>query len=560
MNQTINFYLLLVGLLIGSQCLAASNSSLKCYEFDTLDVPAAIDLKALSTGGDYSHRWCYQENALGHKEYIFIFNMDSGAPKPELSALIRLDPHHHAVSISIGSLSLGKVKFQLLSELALNPFSIPLLPEQARLVGRPISAPGPLDLSSLNTLAIQHAVQSSASDKIRIKTGNFGAHISPDQEPFNGFWWSDEGVPMATGPNSPLGIYDASIAARTGTNPNSVEWENANHSDTSNAWGGHCNGWAASTVLYKEPRSILFDPLTHRVVTPYAQKGMLAEASFCVNEAFYGKRYYGKWDDLLDIYPDLFHKVLIQYIGTLGKAVAMDYVRGVEVDNNVISGYQFHIVKTGHTSTREIFHVNAVLTVAQYDIEQRDSLGKAGTYQKSYSYSLITDLNGNILSGKWDKDSDNPDFLWVPLSISEHCSPRNPRIDPTQMTELLNSLPEANAHTLPLNFVSNLSLIPQGQVPIPLQVEAGDQMKLKISVRSITPAPNPEFSLIASGDARYPVTGGEKESMFIPLNIGDSVIPLDRLLSIDSIAIVNQSMTLSYTADLTVEALDYLAQ
>jgi hypothetical protein len=365
---------------------------------------------------------------------------------------------------------------------------------------------------------------------------------------------------MATGPNSPLGIYDASVTARTGKNPNSVAWEQENHSDTSTSWGGHCNGWAASTALYAEPTQTLYDPLTQTMVTPYAQKGMLAEASFCVNEAFYGHRYSGAvGDDLLDIYPDLFHKTLVHYLQGLGKTVAMDYERGIEIDNNVITGYRFHIVKTGSFLGSQTFHVDATLTVAQYDVNQEDSIGHAGTYEKSYAYTLTTDAQGNIKSGKWDATSDNPDFLWIALSPAEGCDPRNPQVSPAEVSQLLATYSPTHETYLPLNFAINAQMAPQDQVAIPLQIQAGDKMNLQVTVQQIQPNQNPGTLLIVSGNARYPVTGGEKYSMFIPLASGSSVIPFDQLLSVDSIAVVNQSATVTTNVVMTVNGLQYLS-
>jgi hypothetical protein len=551
-------------ILFTSGASAGGATATECFQFLDANTPSALaDLDLQHAGSAPLRKWCYQKKNYGSNQTIFIFNADSSTPKPELSALVQLDAKGEARTMSIGSLAQGKISFHQLPSLALNPYAIPLVPAQARILAahpveaNTLSATANTDLT--DQISNQHWLFATATDSVAVQAGDYSSAVSESAEPFNGFWWSNEGVPMATGPNSPLGIYDASTAARTGKNPNSVAWEQQNHSDVSTSWGGHCNGWTASTQLYAEPTQTLYDSLTHTMVTPYAQKGMLAEASFCVSDAFYGKRYTGPADDLLDIYPDLFHQTLVHYIHNLGKTVSMDYDRGIDIDNNVITGYQFHIVQTADTAFGLTFHVNTVLTVAQYDVHQEDSLGKAATYEKSYAYTLTTDKKGNITGGKWDADSDNPDFLWVALSPAETCPPRNPQVSPAQVSKLFAAFSVPQSTWLPLNFTVNTAMAPQDQVAVPLQIVAGDHLQLSVQVQEIQPASNPGVVLIVSGDSRYPVTGGEKESMFIALPPGSSTLALDHLLSIDSIAVVNQSTTVTSNVNVTFQGLQYLA-
>jgi hypothetical protein len=547
----------LVYLLVNHPTFASVAQNIACFNFKNLNTPAAQDMRFLEISSADLHTWCYQKRLSANGNSILIFNLDSPTLKPELSALVYLDQNENPMKMSIGSLLLGKTDFHELSELELNPFPVPLSAEAATRVAQRSLASIDVDPNSLEDLAVAHSVQAVPGNPTLVTAGDFNSNVSVASEPFNGFWWSNEGVPMATGGNSPLGVYDAYVAARTGKNPNSVSWEESHHSDTSNSWGGHCNGWSASSVLYPEPTHTLYDTLTQKMITPYAQKGMLAEAAYCLNDAFYGTRYTGPTSDIHDIYPDLFHEVLSYYISTLGKPVAMDYERGIEIDNNVITGYHFHIVQTNADSSKKTFHVDATLTVAQYDVEQRDSLGKADTYEKSYAYTLTTDLSGKILNGAWDATSDNPDFLWVPLSMAEACSPRNPKILPSQVDAVLN-LPAAKSNAKAVNFSINSTLSPQDQSAIPLTMNAADQMNLSITVNSIAPAQHSDLVLIVSGDARYPVTGGEKESMFIQIPSGTNSVAFDRLLSIDSIAVVNQSKTVSYQVNMNINTLQYL--
>jgi hypothetical protein len=238
----------------------------------------------------------------------------------------------------------------------------------------------------------------------------------------------------------------------------------------------------------------------------------------------------------------------------------MDYSRDEEVDNHIITAYHFNIVKTAVHQ----LHIDADLTVAKYDVEQRDSLGPADTYHRYYSYTLTVNDQNQILSGKWDDSSDNPDFMWVALGAANHCGGANPAIPAANVLNILKALPEATARAIPLNQKVSAVIAPQDQVPVTsFLIASGDHLKLKFTVQQVSvqaASSKNQLMLIVSGDSRYPVSGGTEESMFIPIVPGTTVANLDRLVSIHSAAIVNQSQIATYSINAAFSELDYVGK
>ena len=519
------------------------SSQVHCFQFDKKDLP------------EWAHQetWCYQQKSLGKQKYLFLFQFDqkeSPPIQPELSALLLLNSDLKPIKMTIGQKIGDKIRYQTLPRIELNPFGIPLSIFDAQKNGKKIK----LNLNQWKTLLDDLWLKLNSNVTFQstpvIKPGVLNASIPKNKFPFNGFWWSRAGLPMASGSNSPLGIYDQYQKVRTGKNPDSVSWEAQNHSGSAAEWGGHCNGWVASSLLYPEPTQTLFDPLTGAVITPYAQKGMLAEASYCVRAAFYGTRYEGPEDDIRDVYPDVFHHVLTYYIGELGSAVAMDYVPNAAVDNHIITGYRFDI----QSRDVHVFHVDAELTVAGYDIEQRDSLGPAKTYLKKYSYTLVTNEKNEVISGEWDATSDNPDFLWIPLGAAKNCGSMNPKVNISTVKKIIQNLPQVSPVELQPQIRVVASLYPQLQIPLAALLPLSDGIEFQYTVNSVS---GTGLQWVISGAARYPITGGINESVFIPLSVGTHVVKINRLLSITNSAIVNPSLTNTTAIDFSIDYFRY---
>jgi hypothetical protein len=496
--------------------------------------------------------WCYENRVVGKIPTLSIFELDSENQILDRSVVLSFDENKSKLTgMSFSHRYRGELKTETLRDQALNPLPVPLDLNQAIRIAKPVYRSLTSKKEVLESRFIQHfSLPRDLATEV-VMPGSYAFEIPNNRFPFNGFWWSQQGLTTAAGENSPLGIFDAHERIRTGRDPASSQWEANHHRGSPDAWGGHCNGWASSAVLYAEPNRTLLDPNLKKVITPYAQKGMLAEASFCAQTAFYGHRYNGPKDDLRDIYPDLFHKVLTYYIRDLKTPVEMDYGRTEMVDNHIITGYLFNISRKSATSV----HVDAVVRVAKYDIEQRDSLGPADTYNRHYSYTLVLNSQNQIVSGTWDEASDNPDFMWVTLGAASNCGGANTSIQAQKVVDLIQGLSPAVPRSKVLNQNIQTVIAPQEQIPVEgVEISSADHMRIRFQVQ----APSNALMLIVSGAARYPVTGGTEESMFIPIVNGFNDANLDRLTSIESAAIVNQSTTQAYSAKIQFNQFDYL--
>ncbi len=411
--------------------------------------------------------WCYEDRSSNTRKLTLVYKVDGLEAKPELSALVETDKSGAILNVTHGSLARGKISIHKMSGF-LSPFGVPLSYEEALKAGA--KSIDPLDLQ---VVALSHNAFQALADyrgpriAAALKEGVFEANVTDDRLPFDGYWWDNRGLPLAAGPNSPLGKYDAIIKSWTGTDPQSVAWEASHHADTSVPWGGHCNGWAASSVLYQEPTKFLWDAANRKVILPSDIKGMLSETSFCVNMAFFGSRYWGNpGDDLNEISPDRFHKVLAYYIGGLNKTVLLDYFPDDQIDNNILGGYKFTITKVASDPNK--FRVVAEVKKYDYNRDRLETPGKALHHIRVYEYFLTVDARGEVSGGEWI--SENPDFLWVALSpASGSCGWRNEKMDPKQVVRISQTLPEAKLNSVDVNFEINGPIAKEaGRFSVPL--------------------------------------------------------------------------------------------
>lgn len=410
-SQLITFFALIIGPIAGQ-------TDTSCYNFH---VPETAD-RAASILAFKTETWCYQDLSYPAGS-TFIFNGDEETVRPELAMVVDANG-----ILTHGSLLAGEVTVHRVRASEFNPFSIPLKepqniwPQEANQIYDPHSADSVLEFllaarSPVNDLSI-HAIPED--------------HASANIKPWRGYWWPYRGRTLYGSEKSPLAKYDRYVDANTGSNPNAASWEGKHHRFHGVLWEGHCNGWAASSILRKQPDKPKHDPRSGVTFSVSDQKGLLAETDYCAKTAFFGKRYRGRTgDDINDIHPEVFHKTLLYYIGELRKPVVMDYKRKASVDNNVISGYSMSRLKKSDYE----YDITAVLTMHKYDRSRSEELGIARTYTRTYKYSLMTDTTGKIVKGSWN--SENPDFLWVPLGISD-CSTNNPQLKHEIVQQILD--------------------------------------------------------------------------------------------------------------------------
>jgi hypothetical protein len=370
--------------------------------------------------------------------------------------LVRLDDEHSPRSFQTGFLNAGQRS--VIHSFWLGLSSLPAPIDEAQLALADAKQIRLSDKLSNSVIGLLNWHQDQWTDENfvwKIEPGIFEHHIPSENEPFGAFWWDMADYQLGAGRHSPLGKYDAHVHATRGINPDSVGWEKHHHSLNSVPWGGHCNGWAASSILYSKPRDYRWDAAAKQVIFPSDMDGMLAESSFCVDMAFYGYRYWNSSSDAKDIHPDLFHKVLMYYINGQNKAVAVDYYPDDSVDNNIISGYRFDISAVEGEPHK--FKVVAEIAMHDYLHSRSDSATRSNRYSRKYQYFLTLDELGNIASGEWI--SNNPDFLWVPLA-QKKCAGENPKLDHSIVENLINSLPKAAQHDLATVVAIDIQLAP----------------------------------------------------------------------------------------------------
>lgn len=82
------------------------------------------------------------------------------------------------------------------------------------------------------------------------------------------------------------------------------------------SWWGHCNGWAAAAILTHEPRESKVVTVDGVAITFETAdlKGLLTESHYSTQSSFYGARYNGEDDDLSDLSPAAFQRIVDFYI------------------------------------------------------------------------------------------------------------------------------------------------------------------------------------------------------------------------------------------------------
>jgi len=91
-------------------------------------------------------------------------------------------------------------------------------------------------------------------------------------------------------------------------------------------WWGHCNGWAAAAILTNEPTEpVMVNAGDHEIEFTTADiKGLLTESHYSTESSFYGERYNGEEQDIADLSPAHFHKLVSFYLKEQGVPFVFD--------------------------------------------------------------------------------------------------------------------------------------------------------------------------------------------------------------------------------------------
>lgn len=363
-------------------------------------------------------RWCYRDHwsPVGS---TFAYNADFDEAKPELAFIVEPDRTLTHGSIAGGKFSVHKVKAE-----GFSPFSVPIHEPHSSLEE---DNPHAHDSKFIESVERTQSLLENATAPVvslEIKPGVFEGSVSPSAVPFRGYLWKTRDLPL--GPA--MKKLDAFARAR-GLKSEAYAWERDHHKYRGITWSGHCNGWAASSVLREEPTHSKVDPRTAIVFSISDQKGLFAERDYCVSYSFYGRRFPN--GILEDITPGDFHQVVTYTIGVLKKPVAVDLLRTKPVMNNVISSYRTTIT----SKSPFLYDVVTKIRDHYYDDEINELVGKAPSRAIIYRYTLETDAKGRVKGGKWINT--NPDFLWVPLS-GARCSDENPYVTNAMLEAIQN--------------------------------------------------------------------------------------------------------------------------
>lgn len=270
--------------------------------------------------------------------------------------------------------------------------------------------------------------------------------------PWSGDWWSRKKGFMVKGwpghSPSPFERYDSYVESRIGKNPGTHAWEsnkkNGHYNPKAESWEGHCNGWAAAAILTPEPKK------THKrngiIFKTADQKAILSEVYMNTYCKFYGNRNWGNAnDDEDDIYPDEFHRLLLEYIASGKSAVICD----TAYDRQVWNFPMYKFESSWDSSWFDDAKLKVKTTVYYVDDGVKPDFVGTKWFSTTYTYSLYLDDNGNIIEGEWTGSSkkNHPDFVWVPNANAPNpngSNQENPCFDTKFVSEITEGLEDQN--------------------------------------------------------------------------------------------------------------------
>lgn len=152
---------------------------------------------------------------------------------------------------------------------------------------------------------------------------------------------------------SPMDKFALVLYLNGETNPNPFympAWELLNQWNPSGgSWWGHCNGWAAAAILTNEPtKSVTITAKGHSFEFTTADiKGLMSEAHYSTSSRFYGKRFYKEGDDVTDLTPQAFHKIVTFYVRDQQVPLVFDTTATAEVWNFPFYGVEMNVTEIG---------------------------------------------------------------------------------------------------------------------------------------------------------------------------------------------------------------------
>ncbi|MCW2921486.1 MAG: hypothetical protein JWL76_1360 [Thermoleophilia bacterium] len=258
--------------------------------------------------------------------------------------------------------------------------------------------------------------------------------------PWSGYWWPQKQDPTTTwnlyDDGGPLALYDQYVQATRGYNPGAQQWQ-AQHKANDASWAGHCQAWAAASILTREPPR---DGVTKAGVTfgQDALEGLITSVYEVPSIAgFWGQRNDtsapGTGIPRDDFDPAWMDYLLRYYVQEHGSSFVMDTDPGSPVWNFPVAGFERSTSKNGDGSVRvktDVWFRKPSAGVAGYDPNS--------FFRKTYEYDLWNTADGTGSTGRW-VSADRPDFAWAAdgHKASDGQTRRNPHLDPKIVEEIL---------------------------------------------------------------------------------------------------------------------------
>lgn len=250
-----------------------------------------------------------------------------------------------------------------------------------------------------------------------VLAGSDSASVPDQRIPWSGYWWPRSSGKLVKGYSeqpAPLKKYDALVVGYYPDHATSAGM-NVEYDPDAASWYGHCDDWAAASILEAEP-SVAGD-INGIEFNVGDKKGLLTLFTASnYTTVRYGNRYVNTNSDIDDIYPggvNGFHQTLINYIGTQGLPIVLDIDPGEAIWSYPAYKYS---MEWGDIGT--VRHVTCTVWMAD-DFVSPDYVGTQA-FTETYTYALEIDSQGNLLDepGYWEGDSidNHPDFMWFPTS------------------------------------------------------------------------------------------------------------------------------------------------
>ena len=234
------------------------------------------------------------------------------------------------------------------------------------------------------------------------------------RKPWSGWWWpatSLVGGSHLFDSNGPLAKYDLYVARNGKDDPQTMEWEQSELRLDHLLWAGHCNGWAAASLLEDEPtveREI--GPLTFTVGD---QKGLLSAYHFADAAAWL------HGDDEAGVTPGDVHQRLIDWLGGRRRGFILTFRPFQDEEVWSYPVYRFELLMVLDLEQPDVTNVSATLWLADNEVEAsfvglRPWKGQPQTYE----YRLFGPPDAST-GGEWRGASaaggfHRPSLIWYP--------------------------------------------------------------------------------------------------------------------------------------------------